>query len=72
MKSLNLQKIINMKGGETLVSMERSLSIWGMGLSIETAITKIVTISLSTVTISLNAVSISLNANSIFIGREEF
>lgn len=65
MKSLNLQKIINMKGGETLVSMERSLSIWGMGLSIETAITKIVTISLSTVTISLNA-------NSIFIGREEF
>lgn len=65
MKSLNLQKIINMKGGETLVSMERSLSIWGMGLSIETAITKIVTI-------SLNAVSISLNANSIFIGREGF
>lgn len=65
MKSLILQKIINMKGGETLVSMERSLSIWGMGLSIETAITKIVTMSLSTV-------SISLNANSIFIGSEEF
>ena len=65
MKSLHLQKIINMKGGETLVSMECSLSIWGMGLSIETTITKIVAM-------SLNTVSISLNANSIVVGREEF